>query len=93
MPMSAARGEQRQHVDDGARADDERDEAHVAAERAQQRREPPEPRVEPAAVVAAVVVDAHEHAARRAEDGSGCLTLEHRLDDSLIGQTRSRLRP
>ena len=68
-----------QDVDDGAKTDDEGSQAQVAAELAQRRRPTPERGVSPAAVVAGVIADADEHTARRAEDGSFSLSLEHDL--------------
>ena len=52
-------------------------------ERAQRRSEAPERRVAAAAVVAFVVVDADQDAARGAEDRTGSLSSEHGFDDSL----------
>ena len=59
-----------QPVEDDAGADDERHEAEVAAEHAQRWSEAPHPGIAAAAVVARVVVDPDEHAARRAEQGT-----------------------
>ncbi len=78
----AARPQQRQHIERGAGADDERDEPHVAAERAQHRRKAPQAGIPPPAVVAAVVADPDEHAARRADDRARSLAPEHEVDDT-----------
>ena len=58
----------------------ERHEAEVVAEAAQRRRKSPQARIAAAAVIARVVVDADEVAARDADDRSGRLALEHDLE-------------
>ena len=75
--IALARHYQRQHVHQDGAAGDDVHEAEIAAERAQRRRESPEPRVAAAAVVAGGIVDADQHAARRAEHRALGSALEH----------------
>ena len=74
-----AREQQREHVERDRAADDERHEAEVLAEPPQRRRVAPQPGIAAAAVVAGVVVDADQHAARRADDRAFGLPLGTRV--------------
>ena len=65
------------HVHHDAEARDERDEAHVVAEIAERRGKAEKRGISPAAVIAAVVLDAHQVAARGADYRAGRLPLEH----------------
>src|SRR4029453_944230 len=69
-PDTAAGEHELEAEEDDAGADHEWDEAEVAPERTQRRSEAPHPRVPPPAVVAGIVVDSAEHAARRANHGA-----------------------
>ena len=77
MLRAVARHHQRQHVHDDRAAGDDVDEAEVVAERAQRRPEAPQAGIAAAAVVAGRIVDADQHAARRADDGAFGFPLEH----------------
>ena len=80
----AARKDERQPVQDDARADDERHEAQVAPQQTQGGAEAPQAGVAAPAVVAGGVVGAHQHAAGAAEQGTCSLACEHGVDDSLL---------
>jgi hypothetical protein len=74
-PELAAREQQRQDVQCDRRADDERHEPEILTEAAQRRRIAPQTGITTTAVVAAIVVDANQHTARRADDRSFALAL------------------
>src|SRR5262245_23999443 len=78
----AARRDEGEHVHNPARADDERNEAQVGAERPQEWRITPHAWIAPPAVIASVIVDADEHAARAADHGTGPPTAKHSVDNT-----------
>ena len=73
---------QGQTVHQDAERGHERHEAEIVAEAAQRGRETPQARIAAAAVVAAIVIDANEIAARDTDDRTGRLTLEHPGENS-----------
>src|SRR5205814_879541 len=76
------RHEDRDDVKRGAPSDDDRDESEIGAELSEDGRKTPQPGIRAAAAVAAIVTDADQRAARRADDRSGCSAMKHEPDHS-----------